>query len=158
MVVVRSSLMRRAIELSVANMRAGRGGPFGAVIAQDGRIIAEGANLVTSTQDPTAHAEITAIREACRTLRRFHLTGCEIYASCEPCPMCLGAIYWARLDRVFFAGSRSDAAGAGFSDARIYEELSAAAGARTIPIEQLLRDEALAVFEEWRNKQDRIDY
>ena len=150
--------MRRAIELSVANVRSGRGGPFGAVIAQDGRIIAEGVNLVTSTEDPTAHAEMNAIREACRTLGRFHLTGCDIYASCEPCPMCLGAIYWARLDRIFFAGSRSDAAEAGFSDARIYEELSAPTGKRTIGMEQFLRDEALAAFDEWRNKQDRIDY
>ncbi|RPI12590.1 MAG: nucleoside deaminase [Acidobacteriales bacterium] len=150
--------MRRAIELSVGNVRAGRGGPFGAVIARDGRIIAEGVNLVTSTQDPTAHAEITAIREACRDLGSFHLTGCELYASCEPCPMCLGAIYWARLDRVFFAGSRLDAAEAGFSDARIYEELSVPAGSRAIPIQQLLRNEALFAFEEWKGKQDRVEY
>jgi tRNA(Arg) A34 adenosine deaminase TadA len=139
-------------------VRAGRGGPFGAVIARDGRIIAEGVNLVTSTQDPTAHAEITAIRQACRDLGSFCLTGCELYASCEPCPMCLGAIYWARLDRVFFAGSRSDAAQAGFSDAWIYEELSAPAGSRAIPTEQFLRDEALVAFQEWHDKQDRIDY
>ena len=150
--------MRRALELSMENVRAGRGGPFGAVIARDGRIIAEGVNLVTSTPDPTAHAEITAIREACRVLGQFHLTGCEIYASCEPCPMCLGAIYWARLDRVYFAGSREDASRAGFSDARIYEELSVPVGSRAIPTEQLLRDEALAAFEEWRNKQGRIAY
>ena len=158
MEVVRNSLMRRAIALSVGNVRAGRGGPFGAVIARDGRIIAEGVNLVTSTQDPTAHAEITAIRKACRTLECFHLTGCELYASCEPCPMGLGAIYWARLDRVFFAGCRLDAAEAGFSDARMYEELSAPAASRAIPIEQFLRDEALVAFEEWKGKQDRIEY
>ncbi len=150
--------MRRAIGLAAENARSGRGGPFGAVIAREGRIIAEGVNLVTSTSDPTAHAEITAIREACRRLGRFHLPGCEIYASCEPCPMCLGAIYWARLDRVYFAGTRSDAAGAGFSDARVYEELSAPAGSRTITFEQLLREEALPAFQEWLSKQDRVEY
>jgi tRNA(Arg) A34 adenosine deaminase TadA len=150
--------MRRAIALSVENVRAGRGGPFGAVIAKDGRIIAEGTNLVTSSNDPTAHAEVVAIREACRVLEHFHLTGCEIYASSEPCPMCLGAIYWARLDRVFFGGTRSDAARAGFGDERIYGELAAPLGAREVPMEQLLREEALLAFEEWKQKKDRVHY
>jgi len=154
----RSALMRRAIELSVANVRSGKGGPFGAVVAREGRIIAEGVNRVTSTLDPTAHAEMIAVREACRALGRVHLTGCEIYASCEPCPMCLGAIYWARLDRVFFAGSRADAARAGFGDARIYDELALPAGSRAIPIQQLLRGEALAAFREWKRRPDRVEY
>ncbi len=150
--------MRRAIRLSVENVRAGRGGPFGAVIVKDGRIVAEGVNLVTLSNDPTAHAEIVAIREACRALGHFHLNGCEIYTSCEPCPMCLGAIYWARLDRVFFGGTRADAAQAGFSDAMIYEELAAPLGGRGVPMEQLLGEEALRAFEQWRQKEDRIDY
>ncbi len=150
--------MRRAIALSVENVRAGRGGPFGAVIVKDGRIIAEGTNLVTSANDPSAHAEIVAIRQACLLLGAFHLTGCEIYASCEPCPMCLGAIYWARLDRVFFGGTRNDAAQAGFSDDRIYHELTAPLGARSVPMQQILREEALRAFEEWNGKQDRIRY
>ena len=149
--------MRRAIQLSLDNVGSG-GGPFGAVIAEGDRIIAEGVNLVTSSNDPTAHAEVAVIREACRRLGRFHLEGCEIYASCEPCPMCLGAIYWARLDGVFFAGSRSDAARAGFSDARIYEELALPAGSRAIQFEQLLREEALPAFEEWLRMGNRIDY
>jgi guanine deaminase len=150
--------MRRAIALSVENVRAGRGGPFGAVIVKDGRIIAEGTNLVTSANDPTAHAEIVAIRQACRVLGHFHLTGCEIYASCEPCPMCLGGIYWARLDRVFFGGTRGDAAQAGFNDEWIYQELAAPLGARGVPMEQLLREEALLAFQEWKRKEDRVHY
>jgi len=113
---------------------------------------------VTSSNDPTAHAEIVAIREACRALGRFHLNGCEIYTSCEPCPMCLGAIYWARLERVFFGGTRADAAQSGFSDVMIYEELASPLGERGVPMEQLLREEALRAFEEWRQKEDRIDY
>ena len=124
----------------------------------DGRIVAEGVNLVTSACDPTAHAEIVAIREACRAERRFHLTGYEIYSSCEPCPMCLGAIYWARLDRLFFAATRADAAQAGFSDAQIYAELAAPLRARRLPMDQLLREEALHAFEAWQSKVDRIDY
>jgi len=150
--------MRRAIALSVENVRAGLGGPFGAVIVKGGTVIAEGTNRVTSAVDPTAHAEIVAIRAACRELGHFHLTGCEIYASCEPCPMCLGAIYWARLDRVFFGGTRSDAARAGFHDEWIYRELAAPAGSRRVLMEQLLHEEALAAFEEWKRKQDRVHY
>ncbi len=150
--------MRRAIELSLDNVRAGTGGPFAAVIVQDGRMVAEGANLVTSTNDPTAHAEMVAIRKACQTLNRFHLDGCEMYATCEPCPMCLGAAYWARLDRVFYANTRDDAAEIGFGDRFIYEELASPHATRRIPLVQVLRDEALAAFREWRRKLDRIDY
>ena len=153
-----NSFMRRAIALSVENVRAGRGGPFGAVIVKDGRIIAEGTNLVTSANDPTAHAEIVAIRQACRVLGHFHLTGCEIYASSEPCPMCLGAIYWAKVDRAFFGGTRGDAAQAGFNDEWIYQELAAPLGARGVPMEQLLREEALLAFEEWKRNEDRVHY
>jgi len=149
--------MRRAIALSGQSVRSG-GGPFGAVIVKDGRIIAEGVNLVTPANDPTAHAEIVAIREACRVLGRFHLSGCEIYASCEPCPMCMGAIYWARLDRVFHAATQADAAGAGFDDALIHEALAASPGARIVPAEQLLHEEALRAFDEWKRKADRVDY
>ena len=150
-------MMRRAIALSEENLRSG-GGPFGAVIVKAGRIIAEGINRVTPANDPTAHAEIVAIREACRVLGRFHLRGCEIYASCEPCPMCMGAIYWARLDRVYFAGSRDDAAGAGFDDALIHEALAASPGAQIVPAEQLLHEEARRAFDEWERKADRVDY
>lgn len=150
--------LRRAIELAVENVRQGRGGPFGAVIARGGHIIAEGANQVTSALDPTAHAEIVAIRGACAALRRFHLNGCEIYASCEPCPMCLGAIYWARLDRIWYAATRADAAAAGFQDEQLYNELVLPPPRRSIPAAQLLRDEALAVFEAWKASATRIDY
>ena len=118
-----NAFMKEAIRLATENVRAGRGGPFAAVVVKDGHIIASGTNSVTSTNDPTAHAEVTAIREACRALGTFQLSGCEIYTSCEPCPMCLGAIYWARPDRVFYAATASDAAAAGFDDSFIYEEL-----------------------------------
>lgn len=150
--------LRRAIELALENVRQGRGGPFGAVIACGGRIIAEGANQVTSALDPTAHAEIVAIRRACAALGRFLLNGCEIYASCEPCPMCLGAIYWARLDRIWYAATRADAAAAGFQDEQLYKELALAPPHRSIPASQLLRDEALAAFEAWKASATRIDY
>jgi guanine deaminase len=150
--------MRRAIELAVGNVRAGKGGPFGAVIVQDGRILAEGTNLVTSTNDPTAHAEIVAIRGACRALGRFHLTGCEIYTSCEPCPMCLGAIYWARLDKVFFGCTRADAAASGFDDELIYRELATPLADRRLPMVQLMRDDALRAFEAWARAEGRVDY
>jgi tRNA(Arg) A34 adenosine deaminase TadA len=155
---MRDSWMRRAIELAVENVLAGHGGPFGAVIVKDGRIVAEGANLVTSTIDPTAHAEIVAIREACRSLGRFHLEGCEIYTSCEPCPMCLGAIYWARLEGVFFGGTRADAAASGFDDDLIYRELDTPLADRELPMVQLLRDEALRAFHAWSRAEGRIDY
>jgi tRNA(Arg) A34 adenosine deaminase TadA len=150
--------MRRAIAISAEKMRAGLGGPFGAVIVTDGRIVAEGSNCVTSTNDPTAHAEIVAIREACRVLDRFSLQGCEIYTSCEPCPMCLGAIYWARLDRVYYANTRHHAAAIGFDDDRIYQEFSRAPDRRSLPFIRLDLEEARRVFEEWQAKPDKIPY
>src|SRR5690348_6993442 len=136
------SLMRRAIALSAEKMAAGCGGPFGAIIARGGEVIASGWNQVTSANDPTAHAEIVAIREACRTLDSFSLTGCEIYTSCEPCPMCLGAIYWARLDRVYYANTRADAAAIGFDDARIYQEFQAGIDDRLVPLIRFGSEEA----------------
>jgi guanine deaminase len=152
------SLMQEAIRCAVENVRTGRGGPFGAIVVKDGRLIASGTNLVTSTNDPTAHAEVTAIREACRTLGAFQLTGCEIYTSCEPCPMCLGAIYWARPDRVYFAASASDAAQAGFDDSFIYQELKVPHGERKIPFVQEMRDAGLEPFQEWARRSDRVRY
>ncbi len=150
--------MRRAIALSVEQAVSGIGGPFGAVIVKDGRIIAEGANRVTSSCDPTAHAEIVAIRNACSALHDFSLAGCEIYTSCEPCPMCLAAIYWARLDRIHYANSRVDAALIGFDDEFLYEELPRAIEVRSIPTLRLLPDEARAAFEAWQAKADKVPY
>ena len=150
--------MRHAIRLSAERMREGLGGPFGAVIVKDGEIIAEGWNRVTSDNDPTAHAEVTAIRQACKRLGTFSLQGCEIYTSCEPCPMCLSAIYWARLDRIYFANSREEAAEIGFDDALIYGEVSKPIGDRIIPTVKLPSAEAAAVFAEWRAKPDKIPY
>lgn len=153
-----SELMARAIALAIKNVRAGRGGPFAAIVVRRGEIVAEGTNLVTSTNDPTAHAEMVAIRKACRRLGSFQLADCEIYSSCEPCPMCMGAIYWARPARVCFAATRADAARAGFDDARIYRQLRLPHRRRGLPIEQLMRAEGQAPFREWRRKQDRISY
>ena len=153
-----SAFMRRAVELSRVHMEAGEGGPFGAVVVRDGRILGEGWNRVTSTHDPTAHAEITAIREACRALGTFELRGCEIYTSCEPCPMCLAAIYWSRLDRIWYATTRTDAAAIQFDDDWLYREVALPLEARSLPATQLLRDEALAVFRAWEAKPDRIPY
>lgn len=153
-----NGFMGRAVELAVENARAGRGGPFGAVVVRDGEIVAEGTNLVTSTNDPTAHGEVVAIREACRRLGTFDLTGCEIYASCEPCPMCLAAIYWARLERVYYGAGRLDAARFGFDDERIYEEIGRAAPQRSIPMEGLMRDEALEAFRVWESLPDKTEY
>ncbi len=150
--------MARAIELSIENVRTGRGGPFGAVVAKGGKIIAEGANNVTATNDPTAHAEIIAIREACRKLGAFELTGCEIYTSCEPCPMCLGAIYWARPDKVFYGNTADDAARAGFDDSHIYDEIPKPHGARKIPMEQLMPDEAIEAFRAWSKQANKVPY
>lgn len=152
------AFMREAIRLSRENVRDGKGGPFGCVVVKEGAVIARGTNLVTSTNDPTAHAEVTAVREACRTLGTFQLTGCDVYTSCEPCPMCLGALYWARPDRIFFANGRQDAAAAGFDDLFIYEELPKEPAARRIPTVQMLREEALEVFREWDRKQDKVRY
>ncbi|MFZ0138859.1 MAG: nucleoside deaminase [Candidatus Sulfotelmatobacter sp.] len=150
--------MARAIQLSIDNVRSGRGGPFGAVVVKDGSIIAEGANQVTSTNDPTAHAEMVAIREACRKLAAFDLEGCEIYTSCEPCPMCLGAIYWARLSRVYFANADADASRVGFDDSLIYRELALPYSQRKIPMIQMMREEALTAFRAWENKTNKIEY
>ncbi len=150
--------VREAIRLSRVRMRQGRGGPFGAVVARDGTIVARGWNAVTSTNDPTAHAEVVAIRRACRALGTFSLAGCVLYASCEPCPMCLAAAYWARVDRLVFAATKDDAARAGFDDALIYREIPLPPEARTLPTGQLLRDEAAAVFDEWLAKADRVPY
>ena len=151
-------LMRHAVRLSAERMRDGAGGPFGAIVVKDGKVIAEGWNRVTSTNDPTAHAEVTAIRSACNSLGTFSLRGCDIYTSCEPCPMCLAAIYWARLDRVFFANSREDAAAIGFDDALIYGEVSKPIEDRIIPTSKLAVPEAEAVFAEWQAKADKIPY
>ena len=141
--------MQRAIALSLEMMRSGHGGPFGAVIVKDGQIIAEGSNQVTSTNDPTAHAEVVALRRACQALKTFDLTGCEIYTSCEPCPMCLSAIYWARLGRIYYANDRHDAAKIGFRDDFLYHEIPLPLDQRSIPTSRLLQAEGWAAFEEW---------
>ena len=153
-----NEFMRKAIELSVENVRSGQGGPFAALVVKDGKIIAQGTNRVTFMNDPTAHAEIVAIREACRALGHFQLHGCEIYTTCEPCPMCTGAIYWARPDRVWYASTRQDAAAAGFDDAFIYEQFWLPVSQRRIPMIQILREEARQVFQAWEEKTDRIQY
>jgi guanine deaminase len=150
--------MQRAIALSIDNIRTGRGGPFACVVARDGQIVAEGTNLVTSTNDPTAHAEVVAIRKACETLQTWQLTDCEIYASCEPCPMCLGAIYWARPAKLFFANTAHDAAAIGFDDHFIYEQLVLQHQERSIPTNQLMRDEAMEAFRLWKKIADKIEY
>lgn len=150
--------MARAIALSLENVRSGKGGPFAALVVSGETILAEGTNIVTFSNDPTAHAEIVAIREACRKLRRFELTDCELYANCEPCPMCLGAIYWARPARVYFAASSADAAKIGFDDTLIYNELRLPLEARKIPMLQLMREGALEVFRAWQVKPDKIQY
>ncbi len=150
--------MRRAIALSLEMMRSGKGGPFGAVVVRDGVLLAEGFNQVTSTNDPTAHAEVVAIRRACQALGRFDLTGCEIYTSCEPCPMCLSAIYWARLDRIYYANDRNDAAAIGFRDDFLYHEIPLPLDQRAIPTLQLLHDEGHAAFAEWHRKPDKVQY
>lgn len=150
--------MRQVIELSIENVRSGTGGPFAAIVVKDGKVIAQGTNQVTSTNDPTAHAEIVAIREACRVLGHFQLRGCEVYTSCEPCPMCLGAIYWARPAKVFYAGTGADAAAYGFDDSFILEQLRLPLAQRHIPMIQLLREEALQAFRAWQQKADRVAY
>ena len=149
--------MREAIKLSAESVQSG-GGPFGAVIVRDGEIIARGENRVTVCNDPTAHAEVSAIREAAARMGTYDLSGCEIYSSCEPCPMCLGAIYWARLDKLYYAGTRADAANVGFDDAHIYEELPLEPSQRELPTETLLREEAQRVFEAWAEKADKKEY
>lgn len=150
--------MCRAIELAQKGMETGAGGPFGAVIVKDGEIVGEGCNRVTSTNDPTAHAEIVAIRAACQNLNSFQLENCTIYTSCEPCPMCLGAIYWARPAQVFYAATREDAAQIGFDDKFIYEEIEKEFAHRQMNFINLLRDEGVRVFENWTSKADKTEY
>lgn len=150
--------MLEAIKLSENGMNNNDGGPFGCVIVKDGKIVGKGWNRVTGTNDPTAHAEVVAIRDACKNLGSFQLDGCEIYTSCEPCPMCMGAIYWARPDKVFYANTRQDAADIGFDDSMIYEELVLPLHQRKIVLEALGREEALKIFNAWNNKQDKTDY
>ena len=154
----REDLMRRAAALSAEKMRSGLGGPFGCVIARDGQIIAEGSNEVTSANDPTAHAEVVAIREACRKLGTFNLQGCELYTSCEPCPMCLAAIYWARIDAIYFGSDCDAAARAGFDDSFFYEELKLHRDARSLPLRQVLSEEAWESFQAWIDKQEKTPY
>ncbi len=150
--------MAKAIDLALENVAAGKGGPFGAVLVRNGEILASGTNLVTSLNDPTAHAEMVAIRSACTSQSNFQLTDCDLYATCEPCPMCLGAIYWARLRHVYYGGTAADAAAAGFDDTYIYEQLARVPSARNIPFSPLMREEALACFAAWNAKTDRVNY
>jgi tRNA(Arg) A34 adenosine deaminase TadA len=150
--------MREAIRLSIQMMRRGQGGPFGAVVVRRGKIVGRGSNQVTSTNDPTAHAEIVAIRAACKLLKTFQLDDCDLYTSCEPCPMCLSAIYWARLGHVFYGNTRQDAARIAFDDDLIYREVALPIGKRTLKMKQLLHDEALAAFVEWQQKTDKVLY
>ncbi len=150
--------MEKAIALATENVTLGRGGPFGAVIVRDGKMIATGVNLVTATNDPTAHAEVTAIRNAATALATFDLAGCEIYSSCEPCPMCLAAIYWSHCDAIFYGNTSADAAAAGFDDAFLYDEVKCPLEQRKIPIVNLLREQAISNFEAWRKYAGRIDY
>ncbi len=154
---LKNNFMLRAIELSV-NSANNAGGPFGCVIVRDNKIIAEGSNIVTSSNDPTAHAEIVAIRDACQKLNTFNLSGSDLYSSCEPCPMCLSAIYWSHIDNIFYANTRDDAKKINFDDSFIYSEFSKKIEDRKIPIKQMLRDEALKAFELWNKKIDKIEY
>ena len=155
--IPKNKFMLKAIELSISSAN-GTGGPFGCVIVKDDKIIAEGSNKVTFSNDPTAHAEIVAIREACSKLNTFNLTGCDLYASCEPCPMCLSAIYWSHVDNIFYANTREDAKKINFDDSLIYSEISKKNEDRKIPTKQMLRDEALKAFEIWSKKTDKIEY
>jgi tRNA(Arg) A34 adenosine deaminase TadA len=153
-----SVFLRKAIRLSFEKMETNEGGPFGAVVVRDGEIVGQGWNRVASTNDPTAHAEIVAIRDACSRLKNFSLQGCEIYISCEPCLMCLAAIHWARLDRIYYAATCDDAAAAGFDDRNVYLEIRKPVEERSIPMEQAMREEALVALQEWNKKEDRIRY
>ncbi|GGI24148.1 nucleoside deaminase [Pedobacter mendelii] len=150
--------MRMAVELSVKNVSECIGGPFGAVIVKDGKVIAKSANKVTTTNDPTAHAEVSAIRLACTALNTFDLSGCVIYTSCEPCPMCLGAIYWSRIETIYYANTKADAAHIGFDDKFIYEELDKPMDKRTLPVVQMMRDDAMEAFKLWETSPMRRDY
>lgn len=153
-----NSFMQEAIRLSFETMRNNTGGPFGAVVVKNGKIIARGFNKVITTNDPTAHAEVVAIREACKTLNNFQLEGCEIYTSCEPCPMCMAAIYWARPNKVYYANSKTDAAQIGFDDDFIYQEIVLPYAQRKIPILRIMENEALEAFKEWSEKSDKVRY
>jgi guanine deaminase len=154
----KKSFMKMAIELSLSGMESGKGGPFGCVIVKKGKVIGLGSNAVLETNDPTAHAEIVAIRNACQSLGSFQLEGCEIYTSCEPCPMCLGAIYWARPDKVYYANTKKDAAEAGFDDHFIYQELELPLESRKIPFVKMMQEEANKVFKKWKIKEDKTLY
>ena len=154
---MKNYFMQRAIELSVENVNKG-GGPFGSVIVKDKKIISEGINRVTATNDPTAHGEIVAIRNACKFLNNFNLKGCDLYTSCEPCPMCLSSIYWARIDKIYYANTRKDAKKIDFDDSLIYEELTKSIKERKIPMDQIMREEALKAFELWDKKTDKVKY
>ena len=153
----KNKFMLRAIELSIKSAN-GLGGPFGCVVVKDNKIIAEGSNKVTFSNDPTAHAEIVAIRDACKKLNTFNLSGCDLYASCEPCPMCLSAIYWSHIDNIYYANTRDDAKKINFDDSMIYSEFSKKIEDRKIPIKQMLRNEALEAFDIWDKKTDKIEY
>lgn len=155
---MKSKFMRAAIRISRDKMRANCGGPFGAVVVRNGKIVGRGWNQVTSTNDPTAHAEVSAIRDACRRLKTFSLADCELYTSCEPCPMCLSAIYWARFRKVYYANTRKDAANIEFDDDFLYREVALPISRRKLPMKQLLRHDALKVFAEWAAKTDKIPY
>lgn len=150
--------MKEAIQLASQNLELNQGGPFGAIIVKDGQVVGKGMNKVTATNDPTAHAEVEAIRDATKNLNTFNLEGCEIYASCEPCPMCLGAIYWARIDKLYYAGTKDDAAKADFDDSLIYKELCLPKEKRLIPSSQMMREEAVKLFEEWIKTENKIQY
>ena len=150
--------MQMAIDLSEYNVKQGLGGPFGAVIVKDGMVVARSANKVVPTNDPTAHAEVSVIRMACQELGTFNLEGCEIYTSCEPCPMCLGAIYWARISKIYYANTKADAAAIGFDDHFIYDELDLPIDERKLPVVELLRDEALVAFRAWENHEGKTHY
>jgi len=150
--------MKEAVNEALKGMNKNEGGPFGCIVVKEGKIIGRGNNKVTSTNDPTAHAEVNAIREACKKLNSYQLEGCEIYTSCEPCPMCLGAIYWARLDKVYYGSNQIDASDIGFDDEFIYKEIPLAYSKRSIPFEQLGRDIALEAFKEWTKKEDKTEY
>lgn len=156
--LVTKDFMQKAIELSNEGMNNNEGGPFGAIVVKDGVIVGQGNNQVTSSNDPTAHAEIVAIRDACKNLGTFQLEGCEIYTSCEPCPMCLGAIYWSRPNKIYYANTRKDATAIGFDDSFIYDEFNVDIQDRKIPMIQLSREEAIKVFEQWNLKKDKVEY
>ena len=154
---MKNEFMKKAIELSIESVNNG-GGPFGSVVVKDNKIVAEGSNKVVPTRDPTAHGEIVAIREACKKLNNFNLKGCELYSTCEPCPMCLSAIYWARIDKIYYANTREDARKIDFDDSLIYTELQKNIDKRKIPMIQILRNEALKAFELWDTKKDKVKY